>query len=122
MTVNTDDIVALALKRVRPLQIAERFGIPVGRVYSRLSQARREGIDIPRFTTNGLTMAHKGSRHVVLPLAVADALAERARQYEMSQSEFAAALLSVIVEDNLFDAVFDDADFYKPVKGAFNDC
>ena len=104
-----DDIRALALRGVRPGDIAERLGVSRQRVYMRVGWLRRMGCDIPEFPRGPLR--RDGKRQFRVRGVEADLLEQLAPHAEargLSAPALAGRLLNVIARDGLVDAILDD--------------
>lgn len=104
-----DDIRALALRGVRPGDIAERLGLSRQRVYMRISWLRRVGEEIPEFPRGPLQ--RDGQRQFRVRGIEADLLERLAPHAEargLSAAVLAGRLLNVIARDGLTDAILDD--------------
>lgn len=101
----TVEIAQLGVRGHRPGEIAERLGIPVQRVYRAFLIARRNGIKVPKYDTNGLR--HTQSRLMIAP-ELRGALAPHATARGLNTGELARRILHRVAEDGLIDAVLDD--------------
>ena len=104
-----EDIRALALRGVRPGDIAERLGLSRQRVYMRIAWLRNTGEDIPQFSRGPLRAGTKG-RAIVRGVQpdLFDRLRPHASARGIAASSLAGRLLNVIARDGLTDAILDD--------------
>lgn len=106
-------IIEAARTGTRPGEIARRHGIHVSTVYSTLKNARRRGLPIPRFQgTPPIGTAPVGIgqevRFLICPDVAARLTAEAARRLTTPR-QLVRDIFTAVVEDNLFDAVLDEA-------------
>jgi len=104
-----EDIRVLALRGVRPGEIAERLGLSRQRVYMRIGWLRRTGDEIPEFPRGPLR--RDGQRQLRIRGVEADLLERLAPHAEargVSAVTLAGRLLNVIARDDLVDAILDD--------------
>lgn len=102
----TPRVIELACAGIPPRRIAPQMGLSVHAVYQRLSEARRQGIEIPRFGGRP-----GGYSRIVLDLASTD-LKERLEAVAAERGDrpcdLVLCLLDAILTDNLVEAVLDD--------------
>jgi hypothetical protein len=102
------DVVQMALAGEPPRLIAGALGIKPNMVHYHLTAARKSGVQIPKFKRGA---GWAGARFLVaLDPSIRTALAPAAAQRGIDQRELAARILTVIVNDQLIDAVLADDD------------
>ena len=99
-----DAVILLAQGGTRPAAIAERLQVPPNSVHKWLSDARKQGIDIPRFKRGG---ARKRAV-VTLPVQIVEALRPEANARGTSVRELALAILREVATSDLAAALLDD--------------
>ena len=104
-------IIDLARQRVRPAEISQRIGCPVYSVYTALKKARAQGHDIPPFEggSRGRTTIGQELRFL-LPPDVAASLNAEAKARGIPPRKLAAAIITAVCDDRLFDAVLEEND------------
>lgn len=102
----SDQIIALAKKRVRPIEIAKQLGCRHTTVGTYLCTARRAGVKIPSFQRGPI--ASLDQAHVPLSGAVVRALISEADQRGITMIRLAERLIQACVEGDLINAVLDD--------------
>ncbi len=103
-------VVDMAIKGVRPAEIATRTGLSINTIYCDLSAARKDGVDIPKFTTGRARGLSKGRR---VTLSVPRSLEAQAILRGINTGQLAELLLARIASDNLVDAILDDGDHHE---------
>ena len=109
----TPKIECLAKQGVRPCHIADQLGVSRQRVYTRIGWLRRAGEDIPEFprgAPGGAIGRPRKPRLRAMPDDLRDRLAEIAEMRGQSIEQLATRLLTVIVRDDLVDAILDDGE------------
>lgn len=105
MRVSAEKVVALALDRVPPRDIAAQFNVPPETIYGMLRNARSKGADIPNFNTSrpcrkpalvGVDLALKAdvtTYSLVIPNRLQSLLAREAERRGRTVTETAQRLL-----------------------------
>lgn len=104
MSAQSDKIIALALQRVRPADIAHQLCIDPANVHQCISSARKRGIEIPHFIKSRRDPANEPeplAQQVVVPVRLFSMLATAAAAKGKTPSEMAAKL----IENGLFGGV-----------------
>lgn len=100
-----DEVIAMALAGVPPIQIANRTGLSINTVHADVGYGRRQGLPIPDFPRGR-------RRRVGLPIRLAPSLLAglkpAAEWREIPVEKLVDQLLRRIVRDGLIDAVLDD--------------
>lgn len=103
-----DRVVQMALGGTPPREIARKTGLSVNTIYSDLSWARKNGVDLPHFTTGA--ERRSGTRVVNVPDHILAALSHAALARGVSTPKLVERLLTAIARDDLVEAVLDDGE------------
>lgn len=104
-----DRIIALARQGTPPREIAPTLGLPIYRVYKTIADARRRGIELPRFG-GGRPKGEGEEIRFLLPRDVASRLGLEATRRGISRRLLILSILFAVADDDLFNAVLEDAD------------
>ena len=103
-----DQIIELALRGVRPAQIAADTGIQLSTVYTTVCKARRNGHPIPEFPRTRNATAPTQELRFTIDHDVARVLAIHATARNTTPGRLAKELINIIAEDGLVGSVLDD--------------
>lgn len=103
-----DIVIDLALQRVPPRVIAHRLNLPREKVYTVLQSARRNGLELPRFSCKAGNLSPGPTRTVLTETTTLDALVPHATKRGWSVNALCRLLLQAIADEQLVDAVLDD--------------
>jgi transposase len=104
-------IITLALKGLRPAEIAQQANLNVYTVYQALRHARNAGVNIPRY--QGGRTPHDPNRpmqeiRMLVDPDVAKSLKAEADRRGIQQRQLIRQVLTAVTEDDLFGAVLEE--------------
>lgn len=99
-------VISLAKSGVPPRDIATQTDVAIGSIYAYISEARREGVTIPRFSTAGI--APTDATRLTVPADVSLVLVPEAQIRGITTAALANLLLKEITQSDLVGAVLDD--------------
>jgi hypothetical protein len=104
-------IVELGVRGVAPHMIERAIDASRGTIYRVLRDARAGGVAVPFFRTSGAPIGRPRvpARTVVVPRELLDELERPARRRGLSAVGLAREIIRAVVEDDMIDAVLDDA-------------
>jgi len=107
-------IIAMAINEEPRTLIAKMAGCHTSSVFSVITRARRQGVNIP-YLKSGPKLGSKfpsgtSSPRVYTEKQVMAALAPHAKPRDLTTHELASKILKTVAENNLVDAVLDDAE------------
>jgi len=101
-----DDVIAMAMKGIRPADIIRKTGLGRNTVYADIYWARRHGIRLPTFRRGPSRDTTR--RNLCVSEGVFSALGAAAVARGISTTMLAERLLTTIARDGLADAILDD--------------
>jgi DNA-binding CsgD family transcriptional regulator len=110
-----DETIRLAREGIPPREIAVHLGCAVATVYHYLNKARHEGTFSGRFKPGGFSAEKAWTSYLSRDLA--ERLRPVAAGRGMTLDDLTRSILTKVAEDNLVDAVLDDADDRRAAHG-----